>query len=443
MPRQLPWKVNKPAAPKQTAADRRRTATTSASPASSRSPAPSRLCTARSTPKPKAENGGADPRRRSLSVGRASGRSPSTSPPPEPLKEEFMREGPDKDDRYRMVEDEFLAVAHEFTRHIHAAEYQRLKSRAINSQNAETIQNISRPVTGEMTDLVKRRHAALGTAAKQRKGIARVLKLGKKQLATAGDNDDEKEEEDGETEETGESPRRAAAVGGGLRGLMDSPRKRAVPLISFSSNLSATAAGQQVNGSSPSASRRRRPDATVSIIKREPTSPTTDSGDDEDDDTDGLDGGGGTDWPTSLLPRYQSSRQNTAAAGRSEVLPATASTPLETTRGLSRLAGRPPPSMSAPSSAARINRAGQVAQELSDSTVAVQRSANINIQSEVDIKEEEDDDDDDDFFSRIRSRRAELRRRSAGTPRAQPETSRIKVEKTEGSQFLDEIPRFL
>ncbi|KAG7288130.1 hypothetical protein NEMBOFW57_007653 [Staphylotrichum longicolle] len=101
-----------------------------------------------------------------------------------------MIEGIDHDDMYRMVEDEFLSVAGDFTRHLHAAEYQRLKGLA-KSENAETIQNISRPVTGEMTDLVRRRHAALDTASKQRKGIAKTL--GKRAAGSgsnSGDDDD-------------------------------------------------------------------------------------------------------------------------------------------------------------------------------------------------------------------------------------------------------------
>jgi hypothetical protein len=38
-----------------------------------------------------------------------------------------MEVGLDKDDRYRMVEDEFLEAAKMFTQHLHAAEYQRMK----------------------------------------------------------------------------------------------------------------------------------------------------------------------------------------------------------------------------------------------------------------------------------------------------------------------------
>ncbi|KAI1435395.1 hypothetical protein GGR50DRAFT_330667 [Xylaria sp. CBS 124048] len=81
-------------------------------------------------------------------------RSGSTSPPPAPLQEIFMIEGAENDDRYRMVEDELLATAQLFTAHLHAAEYKRLK-KASELENAQTIRNISRPVIGQTTDMVK------------------------------------------------------------------------------------------------------------------------------------------------------------------------------------------------------------------------------------------------------------------------------------------------
>jgi len=39
----------------------------------------------------------------------------------------FMKDGYDNDDKWIMVEDEFLETAKQFTRHLHHAEYQRLK----------------------------------------------------------------------------------------------------------------------------------------------------------------------------------------------------------------------------------------------------------------------------------------------------------------------------
>jgi hypothetical protein len=160
-----------------------------------------------------------------------------------------MIEGIDHDDKYRMVEDEFLAVAGDFTRHLHTAEYQRLKNQA-KSQNAETIQNISRPVTGEMTDLVKRRHAALDTAAKQRRGITRVL--GKR---AAGDNST--------SEDESTRPRQPTS----LQGLMDSPRKLAAPLTLSGAGTRVSAGFPRLTEASPTR-RSGRPDTSA---KREPT----------------------------------------------------------------------------------------------------------------------------------------------------------------------------
>lgn len=301
-----------------------------------------------------------------------------------------MREGADKDDRFRMVEDEFLAVAHDFTRHIHAAEYQRLKGLA-RSQNEETIQNISRPVTGEMTDKVKRRHAALDTAAKQKKA------LGKRRVeADSEDDADEKSKRKG--------------VANSLQGLMDSPRKKAVPLALLSSNL----------GGPMSPSKRR------SEHMRGPVS-ATESGSDEDD----LDGGQ-RDWP----PRH------------SRILEASTSQMSTTGRRLSRQGNRPPAEIQAELSRTRTPLASNSDAPRSiptRETPRQQTNMHINTTEDGEIKQEYDGDDDD-FFSRIRSRRAATRRRSGGvTPKSQ--TARVKVETPSDSQqgtlSLDEIPSFL
>ncbi|EFW99339.1 hypothetical protein CMQ_5760 [Grosmannia clavigera kw1407] len=97
-------------------------------------------------------------------------RSPSTSPPPAPPSETFMIAGMDHDDQYRMVEDELLSVAHEFTAHLHAAEYHRLKTTA-KSLGAEAIRNISRPVTDGPTPSVRRQQEADRRAEKLQRGL--------------------------------------------------------------------------------------------------------------------------------------------------------------------------------------------------------------------------------------------------------------------------------
>ncbi|KAF5694616.1 hypothetical protein FDENT_1050 [Fusarium denticulatum] len=140
-------------------------------------------------------------------------RSPSTSPPPEPPKERFislpnshsyqtltrlrfMRPGLDHDDRYRIVEDEFVNMAHQFTLHIHTSEYNRLKNLA-KHQNADTIREIERPVVGAPTLLTRHRQEDVRRNVKQRKLL--------------GNNSNEKKD----------SP----YVGSSLQGLMESPRK--------------------------------------------------------------------------------------------------------------------------------------------------------------------------------------------------------------------------
>ena len=133
-----------------------------------------------------------------------------------------MIEGLENDDRYRMVEDEFAQVAGSFTAHLHAAEYQRQKQIA-KSQNAETIQSISRPVTGSMTNEVKQRRSALHRIARQRAGL--------KETMTG--------EEGADLDEDVELP----WAGTSLQGLMNSSsRKPAVQLSTVAPTISNTRA---------------------------------------------------------------------------------------------------------------------------------------------------------------------------------------------------------
>lgn len=83
-------------------------------------------------------------------------RNPSSSPPPLPPSQEPMREGPNEDDMWMMVEDEFLTTAQAFTSHLHRAEYQRLK-RLVRSRNESTIRNIQRPTDGRTPQSVETR----------------------------------------------------------------------------------------------------------------------------------------------------------------------------------------------------------------------------------------------------------------------------------------------
>ncbi|GAB1318722.1 hypothetical protein MFIFM68171_08932 [Madurella fahalii] len=335
MPRQLPWKVK---SENTTQSPSRPKAAASPAPSASRSPAH------HPTPTPKSDSTPGPSSKLRHGLGRSSIRSPSTSPPPEPLKEEFMIEGVDQDDKYRMVEDEFLAVAGDFTRHLHTAEYQRLKNLA-KSQNAETIQNISRPVTGEMTDLAKRRHAALDTAAKQRRGFSKTL--GKRAARNGSTSDDEG------------VPRRRPATS--LQGLMDSPRKQAVPLAV---DAAGTRSGASFRGSmdlSPSRWLGRN-----GFIKREP------SPDSEDDDRDGQ-----RPWPSKY--------------GLKTEIP---------------LARQP----SAPEAPAKLEAAPKSSHNPFSETVNAQKRAD-RAHDVASTEQADPPDEDEDFFSRLRARRAEQKRR--------------------------------
>ncbi|KAK0717921.1 hypothetical protein B0T26DRAFT_741076 [Lasiosphaeria miniovina] len=395
MPRQLPWLVkgkgNQAAAPPKQPAS---SASASASSAShSPAPPPANRPTPQTT-KSEEHDPSSDARtksRRSLGLRSfAPVRSPSTSPPPEPVKEEFMIDGVDSDDRYRMVEDEFFAVAGDFTRHLHAAEYKRLKTLA-NSENAEAIQNISRPVTGDMRDLVKRRRAALENAAKQHQAIPKAP--GKRASGDGSESDDEESS----------SPWAHTS----LRGLMDSPRKKAVPLAILGSvvagSRAAVSSRERLNAS-PSRQLARRSDAE----SRMKTENTDDEDDDDDDDDDDLDNQ--APWPTRQQPQRLSksaeislSRHNTAG------------------KPLVKLESRP----------------HQTPQDEPGSGSS-NKSKTVNLPSIKQPKYSQlDPDEDGNFFSGLRTRRAERRRRHE-----------IKTEanvKTSDSQAVDlsEIPSFL
>ncbi|KAF6229293.1 hypothetical protein HO133_007409 [Letharia lupina] len=105
----------------------------------------------------------------------AAERTPSTSPPPQPPTEEFMRPGLSADDIYIMVEDEFHAVAQTFTKHLHHAEYIRLRN-AVRDRNAPTINNISRPVDSitTMREETRRKKEAEAREAKMKAAIESI-----------------------------------------------------------------------------------------------------------------------------------------------------------------------------------------------------------------------------------------------------------------------------
>ena len=142
-----------------------------------------------------------------------------------------MDEGLEYDDKYRMVEDEFLTVAKQFTVHIHAAEYERQK-KIVKSRKADTIDTISRPVTGRMPDHTRRRVEAASHAKAQKAALEDLL-------PKQDDGSDDSDDAEG-----------LPYFGTTLHGLMDSPRKKAASLTSLGKIAAATraAAGFKQSG---------------------------------------------------------------------------------------------------------------------------------------------------------------------------------------------------
>jgi hypothetical protein len=124
--------------------------------------------------------------------------SPSTSPPPAPPKQEFMRPGWEADDGWRMVTDEFTATAQLFTAHLAHAEYRRQKELVKNREKASGgADAIARPVVGQLSKEGQRKKQG----ELQRQGVKAIMRA------------EEEEEVD-------------PWLGTQLAGLMMSPRKR-------------------------------------------------------------------------------------------------------------------------------------------------------------------------------------------------------------------------
>ncbi|TVY68979.1 hypothetical protein LSUE1_G007200 [Lachnellula suecica] len=205
-----------------------------------------------------------------------SNRAPSTSPPPEPPKERFMDEGIDHDDKYRMVEDEFLTVAQQFTVHLHAAEYKR-QEKLVKSRKAEAIDSISRPVVGRMPDQTRRKVESINRSKIQQNVIGDLLsKAGANNPKDSDDSDDAVD---------------LPYVGTTLHGLMDSPRRKAASLGKIGSFTTTTRAAAgfkkpSTNLKSSQMSLPESPSAPRSGNARQIGPGSSTASDDEDDDDD-------------------------------------------------------------------------------------------------------------------------------------------------------------
>jgi hypothetical protein len=177
-----------------------------------------------------------------------------------------MVEGVKNDDKWRMVEDEFLTVAKRFTVHLHAAEYKR-QQKMVKSRNAETINTISRPVAGKMPDHTKRRMEAAARVKAQRAALEDVI-------IKKAEDDDDSDDGDG-----------LPYFGTTLHGLMDSPRKKAASLAksgTIAATTRAVAGFKQPAAHSKSDRMHNSPQSKVAEA-RPPNDAETESSEDDDD----------------------------------------------------------------------------------------------------------------------------------------------------------------
>ncbi|OLN81246.1 hypothetical protein CCHL11_07338 [Colletotrichum chlorophyti] len=307
-----------------------------------------------------------------LSNGALGERSPSTSPPPQPIPEICMIEGLENDDKYRMVEDEFFVAAGQFTAHLHAAEYHRLRAQT-RTQNAETIRNISRPVVGTLTELARKRQEELLRKKKQREALRRA-KL------------EAVREDEGSGDETG-VPWRGTA----LQGLMDSPRKKEVPLMALARADSGARASSLFGGVVRSRIHR------TSNARRE-------EGDEETEDESGDDLGS-----ASRAPLARKIAHDTSVSARPVQAPKSiakgASRSITHRGATSSSYTQAPVETTAPSS--RGSSLATAAVRAVSSTSPASTKTSTRAGNDID----NDDDDEDDIFTRFKIRRPTARQR--------------------------------
>ncbi|KAI1322905.1 hypothetical protein F5Y16DRAFT_403982 [Xylariaceae sp. FL0255] len=216
----------------------------------------------------------------------------ASSSPSGPPRERPMIEGLDGDDRYRMVEDELLATARDFTRHLHAAEYKRLQSTS-NLKNAQAIGNITKARSSRKDESDTASDTDDATNSWQRKSLHGLLE-GPGKTVTRLD----------QHIETRKSTTRAAAGfarpsssghpesqanRAGDPSTSSTPRKPAIPTLSQlptrSSPVSSTKhSATQYANSHPEGNLRNKLSATLPKSHMSPVKKSDSSDDDDDDD---------------------------------------------------------------------------------------------------------------------------------------------------------------
>ncbi|KAK8052507.1 hypothetical protein PG993_003892 [Apiospora rasikravindrae] len=314
-------------------------------------------------------------------------RSGSTSPPPEPLQESFMVEGLDNDDRYHMVEDELLATARQFTAHLHAAEYLRLKD-AAKSQNAAVISQIARPVVGGMSRIAEKKKERADLLRKQNAAIRNA----------------NKDDSDSDDDEVGPD---SALKGTSLYTLMASPRKQVPRLDKIASFSKATRAAAGFGaGSSEMADSSR----LLSLFSSSPTRHLTPAMHVDDDDSDDLD----------VLRRPSTSRIDN----------------IRSTLGSSRYSNRQQPNLPVPTTG--MKRPSAFTRTPSPPAQGSQTTQTIT-QNTIALSDEDSDGDLFGVKSRIAQRSTRERKRAKTTQQESSKTSTT----TTSSSTRDFIPGFL
>ncbi|KAF4857245.1 hypothetical protein CGCSCA4_v000388 [Colletotrichum siamense] len=339
----------------------------------------------RATPKQKATPTSRNSKQQSSRLnGLLRDRSASTSPPPQPIPEIFMIEGLENDDKYRMVEDELFTIAGQFTAHLHAAEYQRLKTQT-KSQNAETIKNISRPVVGSLTDIARRRQEELLRKKNQREALRKAKK------------------EAGVDDESGDETS-MPWHGTSLQGLMDSPQKKEVPLTTLTRADSGTKTS--LFGGVIKSQRRSAPMSRREVLEEETES--------ESDDL-----GGPVKAPTR--------REPVRSAQVSRPLPKDPARPTAKAAGVAA-------SLGAARHASRVSKERSAARPTS--------SSSSNSTTRTATPGADDGDDEDDIFTRHKNRTARARTPRLGAAKHTSPTARPMSSSSSNSTTATTTPAF-
>lgn len=303
-----------------------------------------------------------------------------------------MIEGVDGDDKYRMVEDEFIGIASQFTTHLHKAEYQRLKQQA-KAQNADKIRSISRPAVGALTAAAKKRQEMRKHLAKQRNGLRRAAANSKQRQDDAGDD------EDGFAD--------VNRPGTSLYSLMERPGKAELPLTNLTSTTTSTRASAGFKRSSSGLGHASQASSTNPAHTVQGLTQGVAYVDEMETESNAL------DVPDMLAAKFRATI-------------------------LSRSRESPEEAYNFPKTAPRVTQ--KLRQELriykeSESRPREQRERNTATAG-IEQDEARSDNDEEDVFSRLRSRRQNNRPRREETKSDSPR-------KTERDGNGDMIPSFL